>query len=107
MDDSGLVEDSTKLYKVSLSSVQRWRIKKNSTGSLANEQRFVEPYKLKDGALRHYINDDPDAYIYELAEHFKVLTGCVSTALKRLKITRKKSTTYKEPDPDKRKEFIN
>ena len=94
IDDGGLVEEATKLYKVSRSSVQRWRIKKNLTGSLANEQRVVEPYKLKDDALINYINDYPDAYIYEIAEHFKVSTGCVSTALKRLKITRKKKVLH-------------
>lgn len=90
VNEGGLIKDAIKIFKVSRSSFQRWRNKKQSTGTVARNPRVVEPYKLKDDALKSYIDKNPDAYISEIAEHFKVSSGCVSTALKRLKITRKK-----------------
>ena len=96
VDEGGLIEEALKLYKVSRSSVQRWRNKKILTGSVAIERRVVEHYKLKEEALRSFVNDNPDSYISEIADHFNVSTGCVSTALKRLNITRKKKAPHTE-----------
>jgi transposase len=90
VDEGGLIKHAVKIYKISRSSFQRWRNKLNETGTVEIEKRIVEPYKLKDDALKDFINLNPDAYISEIAEHFEVSTGCVSTALKRLNITRKK-----------------
>lgn len=96
VDEGGLIKDALEIFKVSRSSFQRWRNKKQSTGSVARNNRVVEPYKLKDDLLKSYIEQNPDAYISEIAEHFNVSTGCVSTALKRLKITRKKKALHTE-----------
>lgn len=53
------------------------------------------------------MDNNPDAYLNEIATHFGVSIGCISMALKRLKITRKKkSTLYKERDEEKRLVFI-
>lgn len=86
----GKILEALKIFNVSRSSFQRWRKSNNETGSIAIKPRVVEPYKINNSELKSYINDNPDAYVIEIAAHFNVTKGCISTALKRLQISRKK-----------------
>ena len=76
------------------SSFHRWRNLRNTTGSLAPKARIKSPYKIDNEQLKAYINEHPDAYLNEIAAHFDVTSPCISIALKRLKITRKKSPYF-------------
>jgi hypothetical protein len=49
------------------------------------------PCKIDNEELIAYIDSHPDAYLNEIASYFNVPSGCISIALKRLKIIRKKS----------------
>lgn len=84
------IKDIIEIYNISRSSFQRWRKSKLETGSVSIKPRVVEPYKLNNTDLISYITKNPDAYIQEIAEEFQVTNGCISIALKRLKISRKK-----------------
>ncbi|HBP6899317.1 TPA: IS630 transposase-related protein [Legionella pneumophila] len=94
VDQGGSIKEVCKLFEVSRSSFQRWREKKNSTGSVAPKSRIKSPYKVDNEALKAYIKAHPDAYLNEIAAHFKLTTPCISIALKRLKITRKKRLPF-------------
>ncbi|MBT6207490.1 MAG: hypothetical protein HOI53_05640 [Francisellaceae bacterium] len=94
VDNGGAISDALEIYGVSRSSFQRWRIMSNETGSVAIPPRNTQPYKIDNEKLKSYINDNPSAYIEEIAEHFKLSTGGICEALKRLKISRKKKACY-------------
>jgi len=94
VSNGGKIKDAVKIFKISRSSFQRWRSSKIKTGSIENKPRVVEPYKINNYELLSYINEYPDAYIVEIAEHFSVTKGCISIALKRLNISRKKKAYY-------------
>lgn len=88
--EGGLIKDVCKIFVVSRSSVQRWRKKQKETGDLNSKVRDCAPYKFTNEDLRSYVATHPDAYLSEIATHFNVTISCISIALKRLKITRKK-----------------
>ena len=90
IEAGGLIKSACVLFKVSRSSIQRWRDKKEETGSISPVSRINAPYKINDIALQSYIQANPDAYLSEMAVHFGVTTSGLWRALKRLKITRKK-----------------
>lgn len=90
VEQGGSIKEACLLFSVSRSSFQRWRLRRKHTGSLKAQARTKSPYKLDNESLLHYIEDHPDAYLSEIATHFNVTLPCVSIALKRLKITRKK-----------------
>ncbi|MBA2648694.1 MAG: transposase [Legionella sp.] len=90
----GSIKDACILFEVSRSSFQRWRLKKDKTGNLAPKSRDRTPYKIDNDKLKAYIEKHPDAYLNEIAHHFKVTIPGISIALKRLKITRKKRPNF-------------
>ena len=91
VEQGGAIKEACQLFEISRSSFQRWRMIKNKTGTLAPKSRIKSPYKINNEELKAYINNNPDAYLNEIASHFNVTGPCISIALKRLKITRKKS----------------
>lgn len=90
VEQGGSIKEACLLFLVSRSSFQRWRLRRKHTGSLKPQGRTRSPYKLDNERLIHYIEQHPDTYLSEIAAHFNVTIPCISIALKRLKITRKK-----------------
>lgn len=105
--NGGKILDALEIFNVSRSSYQRWSISKEKTGSVDCKPRVVAPYKINNDALSQYIIETPDAYLTEIAAHFNVTQGCISAALERLKISRKKkSMLYQERNREKRAKYI-
>ena len=96
VEQGGLIKDVCKLFEISRSSFQRWRVKQEQTGSVARKSRKKSPYKIDNDELKSYINKNPDAYLNEIASHFAVTAPCILFALRRLKITRKKVHVLQE-----------
>lgn len=94
VEQGGTIKEACRIFEVSRSSFQRWRVIKNETGNVAPKSRIKSPYKIDNEQLKAYINEHPDAYLNEIASHFNVTSPCISIALKRLKITRKKSLHF-------------
>jgi transposase len=84
------IKTACKLFAVSRSSIQRWRLRLSEGAPLGPKPRIKSPYKVDAAALSAYISDHPDAYLNEIAAHFNVTDSGISKALSRLKITRKK-----------------
>jgi len=84
------IKTACKLFTVSRSSIQRWRLRLNEAGTIDRKPRIKSPYKVDESALKAYIAAHPDAYLNEIAAHFNVTDSGISKALSRLKITRKK-----------------
>jgi transposase len=90
VENGSSISAALEKYNVSRSSYQRWINLKKETGTAAIPPRNTQPYKVDNVQLRNYIEENPSAYIREIAAHFNLSTGCISTALKRLKISSKK-----------------
>jgi transposase len=91
LDAAHTLAEAAKLYEVSISSIKRWKKLKRECGHVSIQNRSCEPYKIPTDELNAYIAKHPDAYLHEIAAHFKVTDSGICKALKRLKITRKKS----------------
>lgn len=78
-------------FKVSTSTLQTWKSQLNESGTLAPKKRRETWRKIDPDKLRKYVEDNPDAYQYEIAAAFGVRLYAIQKALKRLKITRKKN----------------
>ena len=94
VENGGTITKALEIYNVSRSAFQRWRLMESETGSVAIPPRNTQPYKVDNEKLKEYINENPSAYIKEIASHFNLSTGCICEALKRLNISRKKKACY-------------
>jgi transposase len=78
--------------KICLTTLTRW-IKLNKKNDLYTiKPRSNASRKINDDALRAYISQNPDSYLYEIAEHLGVSKSGIHKACERLKITYKKNT---------------
>ena len=90
VDSGRTLKEASSLYEVSISSIKRWKKLKRESGTVAIQSRSCTPYKIDSEKLNAYLAKHPDAYLQEIAAHFKVTDSGICKALKRLKITRKK-----------------
>ena len=84
-------EETHAIFKVAISTIQKWEKQQKETGSLEKKElhrgfRKIDPEKLKS-----YVAEHPDAYQSEMAREFGCSESGIRDALKRLKITRKKN----------------
>ena len=94
VDLGSTLEDASKHFSVGLASIKRWRKNKRETGCVMGPGRPTGPYKICEDKLKNYIAEHPDAFLDEIASNFNVTPPAILFALKRLKITRKKSLHF-------------
>jgi transposase len=97
---------TAEVFKVSPSTLQAWKSQLKETGTLLPQKRKGTWRKIDPEKLRAYVAEHPDAYQHEIAEAFGVRLFAIRKALKRLGITRKKTTLYKEIDESSRQVFV-
>lgn len=92
IEDGHTQKEASQVFNVTRQTIYNWLCLKNKTGSLKmcrsgkrKASRFDED-KLREHVLNH-----GDAYLYEIGSCFGGSTSGAYRALKRLKITRKKS----------------
>jgi transposase len=83
---------TAEVFKVSTSTLQQWKSKLNETGTLAPKKRKQTWRKIEPSMLEKYIEENPDAYLREIAAKFNCAIHAVEKALARLKISRKKNS---------------
>jgi transposase len=84
-------EKTAEVFKVSPTTLQKWKSLRKETGTLAPKKRKTTWRKIEPAKLKKYIEENPDAYLREIAAEFGCSVHAVEKALKRLKITRKKN----------------
>ena len=57
--------------------------------------------------MKDFVEAHPDAFLREIAAHFDCAVPSVWPALKQIHITLKKTTSFKEQDPEKVAEFLD
>ncbi|RRD89233.1 IS630 family transposase [Conchiformibius steedae] len=101
------ISQTANVYGVSGYTLYRWIRLKEQTGSLKHQVKGQNAAKLDMPKLARYVEQHPDAYLYEIAREFDCTASAVLYALRRLGITRKKRpATYKEQDPKKVKHYL-
>lgn len=83
--------EASKIFQVSKRSIFLWIKQKKEKGELKLTLYDRKPYKIDESALIQYVQKNPDHYLREIAASFNVSISAVFYALRRLKITLKKS----------------
>ena len=83
--------EAATVFKVSRSTIWKWKSRLNETGTLTSIKRKETWRKIDPEKLREYVAEHPDAYQHEIALAFGVRLYAIQKALKRLRITRKKN----------------
>ena len=81
---------ASEVFNVSQRTVQRWSQQKKERGSLEPKKREFAYRKIDYQELKSHIENNPDQFLYEIAERFSVTLQAIFYACKKLKITRKK-----------------
>ena len=84
-------KETAAVFKVSTFALQAWKNRLKETGTLAPTKRKQTWRKIDPDKLRQYVEENPDAYQYEIAAAFGVRLYAIQNAFKRLGITRKKN----------------
>jgi len=85
--------ETAAVFKVSTTTLQKWKSQLNETGTLEPKKRKLTWRKIDPEKLLKFVEEHPDAYQHEMAAAFGVRLFAIQNALKRLKITRKKNYT--------------
>jgi len=99
------LEQTHKEFGVSISTIRDWERLRAENGSLTKRELSREPRIYRGEELRAYIDENPDAFLREIAAHFGGSAVGAHNALKREGITYKKNCDYSERDEEKRAAF--
>jgi len=83
--------EASKLFHVSKRAIFLWIKEKKEQGDLKLKLHDRKPYKIDDEKLMAYLEKNPDHYLKEIAASFHVSISAIFYALRRLKMTDKKS----------------
>ena len=99
-------KSTAEVFKVSTYTLQKWKSQLKETGNLEPKKHRETWRKIDPVRPTEYVSQHPDAYLKEIAQEFGCTDVAVLMALRRLKITRKKTTQHKEMDESFRQVFI-
>jgi len=83
-------EETSKIFKVGTSTIKRWLALISETGSLEKRELSRTAPKFESEKLRAYVEENSDALLKDIAEHFGGSVTGAFYALEREKITLKK-----------------
>jgi len=84
-------EQTAETFKVSPSTLSRWKSQLKETGTLERKPLQRGWKKICPKRLAEYIEKHPDSYQMEIAREFNCSDRAISKALRKLNITRKKN----------------
>jgi transposase len=90
MDKGHTPEELYEAFGIYPSRISEWRRLQKETGSLAPQYRETRKRKIDIKKLEQALERKPDMTLPELAKQFNCTKQAIHTALKKMKITRKK-----------------
>lgn len=84
------ISQVAKVFDIARSTLYQWIDLKKQTGGLDHQVKGQNAAKLDTQQIIQYIEQHPDAYLHEIAEHLDCSSSAVFYACERLGITRKK-----------------
>jgi len=91
IDEGNTISATAAQFSIGETTIKRWKNLRNITGSLEKRPLNRGFKKIDPEKLIAYLEENPDAYQREIAEHFGCVQNAVFEALKRLGISRKKN----------------
>lgn len=88
----GSVVDAAQLFGVGRREIHRWLAQLKAEGHINKKTYVRTKFKINREILQSDIDNNPDAYLKERAEIFKVSPSGIWRALQTIKITRKKKS---------------
>jgi transposase len=85
-------EETGTIFNVGVSTIKRWLALLSETGSLGKRPLNRSASIFNSEKLKAYIEENPDAFLKEIAEHFGGSITGAFYALEREKLTYKKKT---------------
>lgn len=85
-------ETASLLFQVGIATIYRWISLKKEKGSVEPLRRPYAYKRIDDQKLIDYVEKNPEHFLSEISQHFNLTPQAIFYALKRLKITRKKSS---------------
>jgi len=83
-------EQASEIFNVSVPTIARWQALLSETGSLEKRELTRTAPKFESEKLNAYVEENPDALLKDVAEHFGGSITGAFYALEREKITLKK-----------------
>jgi transposase len=99
-------EAASRLFQVGVATIYRWLSRKKEKGNVEPLRRPYVYKKIDDQKLIDYIEKNPDHFLSEIAKHFNLTPQAIFYALKRLKITRKKSSRSTRKETKKKERTL-
>ena len=87
-------EEASLIFDVGTTTIKRWKSQLSETGSLEKKPLNRVPSVFKSEKLNTYIEENPDALLKDIAEHFNGSISGAFYALEREKITLKKKRFF-------------
>ena len=81
---------ASRLFNIGESTVQRWASQYKKYGHIKPRKRAYAFRIIDPDELKKFLEENPDMFLFEIAQHFSVTLQAIFYACKRLKITRKK-----------------
>lgn len=78
-------KETCALFGISPNTLPLWEKQLEKEGHLNRKPRSCNPRKLPLDRLEHYVEEHPDAFLREIAEHFNCSIPFVWAALKKVK----------------------
>lgn len=95
VDLGGSQTSTANIFGITSRTIWNWIQRKNQN-KLEQKKNETSPRKIDNEQLKQFIKKHPDAYLREIVEVFDVDPSTVFYACKRLKITLKKTSSYRE-----------
>ena len=99
--------EAAKVFDVGVRTLFTWEKKLREQGHLERKKRVAKSRKIPLEELKTSVEAHPDAFLREIAAHFDCAVPSVWAALKQINVTLKKTTSFKEQDPEKVAEFLD
>ena len=95
IEEGNSIKSTAEQFSIGETTIKEWKKLRNETGSLEKRPLNRTFKKIDPEKLKAFVEENPDAYQYEIAEHFGCVQNAVFEALKKLNITRKKNGTLR------------
>ena len=90
LEQNNSIESASKLFNIGKATIHRWLSQHKTLGHVKPRKRAYAFRRIDPEELKKFLNENPDLFLFEIAEHFSVTLQAIFYACKRLQITRKK-----------------
>ena len=98
MSEGHTQKETAGVFCISTSTLWEWKSQLKEEGTLAPKKRKASWKKIDPETLKKYLEENPDAYLKEIAKEYECSDVGILKALRRLKISRKKNDSIQRDE---------